>query len=750
MRVIEKLFPGDRRNSVFLFILFCLYSLLVCCSLGKHEMWRDEIQDWLLGSNSHSLSEFLANMKKEPNPLLWYFILFLLSKITLNLLIQQVTHILVSIASVYLVLRFSPFEKYQKALFIFGYYFLFEYCIITRGYALTVFSLFLFCSIYTRHPQKYGWLSLAVFLIANSAGGHGIILAISVVVFLVWDVIYSKPAPSKKQPFKAISSFKFPRGFLVAILACCLGIWYAFPTPPEDSVLAGNWYFAWDTERFLRVLNSMWISFVPIPDFNDLHFWNTNLFISHSGSMVFKSMVTIGSAAIIAWCVLLFSKKSSLMIFFLACIGGTLLLFYVNNAIFFIYAMRYHGFSFLGFSCALWILKNPDDGKRITFYSFPLAGIGQGLQALRERVHIEKYSKQVIYGIFSLQFLGGITALYKDYNQSFSGIEKTAAYILEHKLDSLPVAGFVDYAVSPISAFIHKPIYYPDRDVTGTFIKWTRNNYLTDPNQVMNRLLSYISGQKGPVLVILNFELNTPVIGDLTFHHLQSFNGNVVPDENYSLYIASKYDIASVLASVNSSISNDEYAGYISLALGLLQQNNPDDCERLLFALSDKAGIRKLAGVHNVFGQLYFRQLNYPLAKKEFQAEISLNLQKEESYFQLGLLYYQQQKMDSAMLCLEEVTKLNPGNADAFANLGVIYFNFKKDYPRAEEAWRRTIAINPRYFQMYVNLMMNCQLKKDEECLLGYLRAAMANGMSVEEIRSKGIQVSDQLVARAK
>src|ERR1035437_9956915 len=182
----------------------------------------------------------------------------------------------------------------------------------------------------------------------------------------------------------------------------------------------------------------------------------------------------------------------------------------------------------------------------------------------------------------------------------------------------------------------------------------------------------------------------------------------------------------------------------------MLQQNKLSDAEVVIQKIIFRSKGERIPRLHNMFGMLYTRKNMLEDAKREFHKEIDLNLGKEEAYFQLGMVYYQSQKTDSALYCWEEALKINPSNVDAMSNAAVVYFNVKKDVTKAKQLWENAVSLNPKYFQVYVNLMMLCQNKNDDECKLTYLRAALINGMQLGEIRSKGIVVTDQLLARVK
>ena len=102
---------------------FCLGLIL----LLRHEMWQDEWQAWLLAKESASLPELFRNLRYEGHPGLWHLGLYLVSRVTFNPLGMQLLHLLVATTAVYLFLKYSPFSRPQKILFILGYFPFYEY-----------------------------------------------------------------------------------------------------------------------------------------------------------------------------------------------------------------------------------------------------------------------------------------------------------------------------------------------------------------------------------------------------------------------------------------------------------------------------------------------------------------------------------------------------------------------------------------------------------------------------------------------
>ncbi|TAL59402.1 MAG: tetratricopeptide repeat protein [Bacteroidetes bacterium] len=734
--IFQRLFPDEKgKNALCLFLALFFYSVAGIIGMAYHEMWRDELEPWLIASESKSLSDFFNNMKMGSNPYVWYLMLHFLSNITLSPVIVQVAHLTVAVGAVYLVLRFSPFTLLQKFFLCFGYYLVYEYGIISRGYALTVFFIFLFCVLYKKYWASGIPLAIVIFFLANATGGFGAILSIAFMMFLMTNYFFNEMSDSKKK--QKIKYF----GWTLLLIALSIRVAIKSISPPEDSVYANFWFKQFDSARVYQILHRVWAGYIPVPDLSTINFWNTNLIGTTAAEGMAKLFLTLSSLFFILYGTLLFSKKISTLIFFLAGTFGVLLFSYLNGAIFIINGTRYNGFMFLVFIVSYWLMSYFPEKRKSSVLI---------LTALRAKLNIDKYTNAYVLFLCVANTIAGVIAYSKDISRDFSSVERTGKYIVQNNLQTHAMAGFVDYAVSPISAYTRKPIYYPERDTTSTFPIWTMRNYTTDNNQIINRLLTYIARQNDTVLVALNFDLNTSMIGDVHFKHLASFKESIVLDENYSLFLASKYNMDSDIKNFPAKPTAEELAGYMNLLGGLFQQNNIAGCEKILESIKSREPVTVVARYHMYQGMLYLRKGNLADAKREFKKEIDLNLQKDEAGFQLGMLYYQEQKMDSALFFLEEVIRMNPNNADAFSNLGVVYFNYKKDYARAGQMWEKAIAINPKYFQVYINLMMNCQALKDEACMLTFLRAALANGMTVEEIRSKGITVTDQLLARVR
>src|SRR5688572_13377820 len=103
-------------HQYFPYFITGFYFLLSVFGILHHEMWRDELQAWMVSRDAPSLAQLFQNAKYEGHPALWHLFLFALSSLTHDPFIMQVFHILLSTASVFLIVRFAPFTLFVKIL----------------------------------------------------------------------------------------------------------------------------------------------------------------------------------------------------------------------------------------------------------------------------------------------------------------------------------------------------------------------------------------------------------------------------------------------------------------------------------------------------------------------------------------------------------------------------------------------------------------------------------------------------------
>ena len=135
-------------------------------------------------------------------------------------------------------------------------------------------------------------------------------------------------------------------------------------------------------------------------------------------------------------------------------------------------------------------------------------------------------------------------------------------------------------------------------------------------------------------------------------------------------------------------------------------------------------------------------------AEKEFHTEIAMNLQKEEAFFNLGLLYFQEKDYPDAIKSWDSTVAINPKNADAYNNLGASCLNFKNDNASALVYFEKSLELNPDNTQGCINILVCAQNTHNEGLLVKYINMLVKKGMSIADIKAKGITVSDELLKK--
>jgi len=82
----------ENNKKLQFLIIASLFLLLNLSSLVFHEMWRDELQAWLIARDSKNILELFINLKYEGHPALWYLLLTPLTKVFLRLVCKYCTY----------------------------------------------------------------------------------------------------------------------------------------------------------------------------------------------------------------------------------------------------------------------------------------------------------------------------------------------------------------------------------------------------------------------------------------------------------------------------------------------------------------------------------------------------------------------------------------------------------------------------------------------------------------------------------
>lgn len=515
-------FKGDNNLKIWLILLFFSLGLI---GILHHEMWRDELQSWLIAKDSSSMIDLLNNLRYEGHPALWYSCLYLITRFTHNPLAMQIFHLLLATGVIYVFIEFSPFTRSQKILFTFGYFPFYEYSIISRSYSLGILLIFMFCALYPTRDRSYFPLSVILVLLANTHA-YGLMLTLVLAMALVLDGLI-------EQDIKTI--FKTQRWDVIfSLVILCLGILIAIsqiliPQDADfnqDAIKTKNGgLFPFLNNKLLTTILIILRSYIPIPNFFEYRFWNTNVFINDN--LILRTCAISITIIILLYCAALFIRKPIVLFLYLSGTSVFLVFSYTK----FQGSLRHHGHLFFLLLACLWISSYYIKSE------FLIERLKQNKKIIATFNFADRTKNIYLIGILFAHVIAGLFAFSMDLNYTFSGSKEVANYLSQAGIKDYVLAGSRDYAAAPVAAFLNRQIYYPESNKFGSFIVW-RNRKMHEKVKILDRVDRLITENHKAVLM-LNYKLKVTK-PDLNISFLFQSKQSIVRDENYYLYLIEK------------------------------------------------------------------------------------------------------------------------------------------------------------------------------------------------------------------
>ncbi len=496
--------PGSSSASLkFTLLLTGIFLTLGFFNLLHHEMWRDELQAWMLARASISLADLFHTIRYEGHPGLWHVLLFLLSRVTVNPVAMQLLHLLLATAAIFVAIRYAPFARWQKLVFIFGYFTFFEYATINRQYVLGMLLLFLFCAVYCQTGFRLFTLALVLFGLMQSSV-YGLILAFSLGVVVVYDHFITR----QSQVRSTLRSGEIIASLFLMVGGVLVFFWQIHP--PVEAAYAERLTLNWDYSRFENVIQFVWKTYIPIPKFT-FHFWETS-FIKPGELRVLFSPLLLGLM------VFFFRRNPRALLFYITATALILLLSYFK----FLGALRHNGHLYFALIASLWfaLATGQISEKDLLLHRWSAA--------------LQNKSNWIIGVIFTLQALAGGYANVRDWQHPFSGGKQVAEYLVEKNWQDKTIVGYPDWAASTVAGYLNRELYYPQGDRNGTFVIWDQARQTGTESKIYARIDSLSQQSQLDLLLIANVPLK-PTPGRVEF--LREFTQSILADEEYYLYI---------------------------------------------------------------------------------------------------------------------------------------------------------------------------------------------------------------------
>lgn len=334
-----------------------LFLLLAALATARHEMWRDELQAWMLARDSASLGQLFANLRYEGHPPLWHLVLFVLARVVETPVAMQVVHVAVAATTAILVLLRAPLPSWQRVLFVFGYFPFYEYCVKSRSYALGALLMVGFVALLDRPAPRCdgrrigaragdagegsGQRRGADRTIRGRVGGFRSVVLVAllsalsltsvlgagiafVLFFLLWKVVL-------------VESTVRIRAAVFAIFLLGLCLTFAAVRPPADGGYAVDLVLRFEPEHYAKVVSRITHAYLPTPD--------GVLYPRRSAGDLFVAHL------LLLWGAWIFWRRPLALAFYLAATLGLLLFFYVR----YLGLLWHHGHLYLVWFLALWL-----------------------------------------------------------------------------------------------------------------------------------------------------------------------------------------------------------------------------------------------------------------------------------------------------------------------------------------------------------------------------------------------------------
>ncbi|NEQ96707.1 MAG: hypothetical protein F6K30_08290 [Cyanothece sp. SIO2G6] len=418
-----------------------LFATLGLIGILHHDMWRDEMNTWLIVRDSASVGEMLGYVNYQGHPALWALLVASVQQVWHHPIAMQLLHWALGTGAIAIFWLHSPFSRWQKVLFTFGYIPFYEYFLISRPYVLGMLCLFLFCAVYPTRKRTYIWVAIALGLMANSHAFAAIIsLAAAITLGLEWvlDAQHRSAYLAQAKRYDLWLSF--------VIIGGLYGFAFVILNPPIDSANVGGrdgWNLVWESRRFFRVLGRLLGAYTLIIP-------NSRRWLD----LILCDIVGISMAVIMG--MKLMRDRTSFLFFTLAT-GFLLSFFYLR---FMGHGTRHYAFVYLILMAALWLAQ---DHFGPPWYSI------KTIKILGRKFSLETAYSLLLSLILSVHLVGGLYRFTLDLSVPFSAARATAVYLQKSNLNDEFMVASPDTNMAALAGYLDRQLYYPELQGLGSF-----------------------------------------------------------------------------------------------------------------------------------------------------------------------------------------------------------------------------------------------------------------------------------------
>jgi hypothetical protein len=503
----------------FSLLLTTVYFLLSLWGILHHEIWLDEAHSFDIARDSDSLMNLFWNTRQEGHPMIWYLLLWPLTKLSYEVIGMQLLHISITSFTIFLMARYAPFGKWKQLLFAFSYFFFYEYNIISRNYALCMLWVTIYCLLLCKTHRNYPLIAF-VLLLLSSSHFIGLLLSIALAVVLLILLLHEEQSALYKKTWGLT--------LLILLIGYTIGVLQVLPQKESIfSQLEKPGYFA--IER-LRAFTVTFKAFYQFPNLWDAHPWNSNLFTANK---------TLGALLAFFFPFVLVKAfwKTPLSLLVIALSALCISLFFYTELMY-NYTVRHWGFIFLAFYAAVWMQKGVNQ-KRYSEY------LNQWFRPSIFTAYNHWFTQGLIYSTLLVQVTSAAHAYKLDLSKNFSSAPLTVQYIRQHHYENDLIV-LTNFSSGPaVSAYLQKPMYYPEYNGYGSYGIWSTKVWHVSQEELLRQLHELNNHERAFLLLSENYlnPLNKNKKGEVVYHdetlqiiYLETFSKDIIIPDFMELY----------------------------------------------------------------------------------------------------------------------------------------------------------------------------------------------------------------------
>jgi hypothetical protein len=456
----------------------CLLLTLVVALLKFqfHELWKDEWQAWFVARDM-SFGQIFSFLYYEGHPALWYVYLKMMTPFTFvasEEVLLSVAHLLIVFASSWLLFVKHRASLLLKWLFALSYFFLFEYGVINRGYALVV-ALSLAVSWFIRNDKaETRAMAVMLFLLCQTEV-YGAIMAMAFGFFL-WAEAGYRNSFLTTTPMKALALGQVL--FLVSVFPRTAG--HVAKTKGKELSVLDSW--------LTSLQGNLSNAYLP-GSTKDTFVYGWTM-----PGLALSLLVVVG----IYW---LF-RKNKPQLLSMAFFTAMMIAF---GAVFFLGGIRQWGMGYV-FMLSLFLVKGFDMTREKTATVF-----------------------LVVVGVINM--IHGFRAVREDIRLPFTNAKQAGIFIKEKVPEMVPVVAINKFETAPVGGYANRKFYELPTGQPFSYFRWVDKIYL--PTEGELKLFARYKKVGGLVIISPQPLSSDRFPGAQLWQQFTSIN---YKDENYFLY----------------------------------------------------------------------------------------------------------------------------------------------------------------------------------------------------------------------